>query len=335
MPTVFVAVLFFGCCTLISTAPSLPVGALCKAEGGTCVKPGTCLGWVENLDTSCKTDVCCKSAPSTVNPEPARPNNGTCGLITRVERPTSAHVQRIVGGLDAVEGEWPWQVAFLDMRGDLFCGGVLISDQFVVTAAHCFFDQSEADTQIVLGEHHLAHHTGNEVRRTAKTIVKHGDYNPVTYENDIAFVQLNSPVDITGHYVRTACLGTRDITWTSADACFASGWGYTQDYITDSRHLQHVPMQLVNTSTCSAAWRSYATVSDVQNVCAGNGTHGTCQGDSGGPLVCYRDGQYHVVGVTSFGYYTCTTAGYPDVYMRISAYLDWMISYMFLLTSTA
>ncbi|XP_052794352.1 chymotrypsinogen A-like isoform X2 [Mya arenaria] len=307
-------------------------GETCVAANGVCSKAADCTGWVDIFDVSCGHNVCCLSAPSTLHPEPPSPNNDTCGLITRV--PDRNPFARIVGGNEAVEGEWPWQVAFLDAAGDYFCGGTLITPEFVLTAAHCFVRHSEVGTRVVLGEHHLMHNTGNEVIRNIKTIVKHSKYVPTSHMDDVAFVQLDSPVDVSGHYVRTACFGSRDYTWTPADKCYASGWGYTNDYQADGHHLRHVQVTLVDTATCATAWGTNANVT-ANNVCAGNGLYGTCQGDSGGPLVCLRDGQYHVIGVTSFGYYTCSMAGYPDVFTRVTAYLDWITSYMLLMMAVS
>lgn len=58
--------------------------------------------------------------------------------------------------------------------------------------------------------------------------LQHGGYISTSHADDIAFIQLDTPVDVTGHYVRTACFGSRDLIWSSDDVCYASGWGYTK-----------------------------------------------------------------------------------------------------------
>ncbi|XP_060603449.1 chymotrypsinogen A-like [Ruditapes philippinarum] len=302
---------------------------MCIREGGTCVgSQAACTGWVEPHDLSCSQGVCCKPKPSTANPEPASPNNDTCGIITRVTTPN--RLLRIVGGDAALEGAWPWQVALVDRFGDIFCGGTLVTTEFVVTAAHCFVSYAEGDFEIVLGEHHLVYQTGNEIRRKAKVIIKHSGYTTANNADDVAFIQLDTPVDISGHYIRTACLPEQAQLWTITDECYVSGWGYTRSIDSDDRHLHHLKVNIVSNSDCAAGWGVHANITDNQ-ICAGTGTSGTCQGDSGGPLVCTRGGIYYFVGITSFGHYTCRQDGFPDVYTKVLSYKDWMTSYMLLL----
>ncbi|XP_045215576.2 chymotrypsinogen B-like [Mercenaria mercenaria] len=301
----------------------------CINEGGICVKSQTdCPGWIETYDLSCGHNVCCKPRPSTANPEPIHPNTDICGRITRLTTPNP--MLRVVGGDPALEGAWPWQVALVDLSGDIFCGGTLVTPEFVVTAAHCFVSYTEVDIEVILGEHHLVYQTGNEIRRRAKVIVKHTGYSATNNADDIAFVQLDAPVDISGHYIRTACLPDQNQHWTATDKCYVSGWGYTKSIDRDDRHLQHLRVNLVSNTECSASWGIHANITQ-NHICAGTGATGTCKGDSGGPLVCLRNDTYYLVGITSFGHYTCMRDGFPDVYTSVIKYKDWMTSYMLLL----
>ncbi|KAL4227332.1 hypothetical protein ACF0H5_012777 [Mactra antiquata] len=307
----------------------------CLIEGGQCVPTSTdCDGWIETFHLGCGDSVCCKPAPITAEPVIDQTVDNSCGIITRLKSPTNP-LLRIIGGDPALEGEWPWQVAISDQSGKQFCGGTLVSPEIVISAAHCFLDYTESDVVIVLGEHHLIYQTGNEVRRRAHIIVKHTGYNSHDRLDDFAFIQLDSPVDTSGQYVRSACLPTPGVfnyTWSPTDHCYVTGWGSTKSSSpdNDSRHLQHVRVNLVSQQQCSNAWNSYVNITNKQ-VCAGTGTIGTCHGDSGGPLVCIHDNRYYLVGVTSYGYQSCSQDGYPDVYTRVASYIDWMEAYIALL----
>ncbi|KAJ8302452.1 hypothetical protein KUTeg_018848, partial [Tegillarca granosa] len=94
----------------------------------------------------------------------------------------------------------------------------------------------------------------------------------------------------------------------------------------DSRYLQHMQITITPVEQCNASWSG--VISD-SNICVGSGQEGACQGDSGGPLVCKRGDFYILAGATSWGTRSCQELGYPNVYTRVTSYLDWIHSYIY------
>ncbi|XP_033737053.1 chymotrypsinogen A-like [Pecten maximus] len=320
----------------------------CTASGGQCTRATQCEGQVLDHTTGCrKRDVCCVIPPESVdtpsghaeNIEPTgeehtgsvepngevdlpHPGTSQCGKIT-IYPPTVDPRLRIVGGQSALEGEWPWQVSFHDITGH-FCGGSLISDQWVITAAHCLQRHTPAEVTIYLGEHHLDYVTGNENKMAIAEWIVHPTYAPSQRgtPNDIALVKLDRTVDITGHYVRAACLpGTMDV-FDGTDHCVISGWGSTMG-TADGKYLQHIAVPITPTQACNDSWNG---VIDDRQICVGHGDVGACGGDSGGPLVCLRDEHYILAGVTSWGSFSCQHYGYPNIYTRVTSYIEWINS---------
>ncbi|XP_060065314.1 chymotrypsinogen B-like [Ylistrum balloti] len=324
----------------------------CRSAGGQCTKASSCSGLVSDQTIACKRNsVCClvhlptetvdipseqsDSSPiesvgdedaGSVEPDGSvylpHPGTSQCGKIT-LYPPTVDPRLRIVGGQSASEGQWPWQVSFHDVTGH-FCGGSLISDQWIVTAAHCLQRHTPTEVTIHLGEHHLDSISGNEKKLTTSEWVVHPAYAPSQRgtPNDIALVKLEGPVDISGHYVRTTCLpGALDV-FDGTDHCIISGWGNSMG-TGDEKYLQHITVPITPTQACNESWNG---VINDRHVCVGHGDVGACSGDSGGPLVCLRDGLYVLAGVTSWGSFSCQHFGYPNIYTRVTSYLEWIKS---------
>ncbi|XP_056022442.1 chymotrypsinogen B-like [Ostrea edulis] len=301
----------------------LPKVDTCTTRGGTCIRSnGLCDGYFDQYALGCTRKICCKPAPSTANPEPAYPDTDKCGLITRVLPQHFDPRLRIVGGDPALDGEWPWQVTFQNDRGH-FCGGTLVSDQWVVTAAHCLYGQSISSIYLLLGEHHQEYKSNNERNATIRKMYIHPDYLPEnSLPNDIAMVQLSQPVNVTGHYVRTACLPRGDDVFSDVDRCYISGWGYTQG-TGDNNILQHLRVPITSSSMCNTSWDGAIT---NNHICVGHGGTGACRGDSGGPLVCQRHDSFVLAGVTSWGSPTCSELGKPNVFTKVPRYFTWIQS---------
>ncbi|RVE69983.1 hypothetical protein OJAV_G00083050 [Oryzias javanicus] len=127
---------------------------------------------------------------------------------------------RIVGGQDAPPGFWPWQVSLQTTSGH-FCGGSLINNQWVMTAAHCFLFRSASDVTVVLGLQSLQGSNPNNVSRTITTFIKHPNFR---FDNDIALLQLSSPVNFTD-YITPVCLASTGSTFYSGVNTWVTGWG--------------------------------------------------------------------------------------------------------------
>ncbi|XP_024128740.1 transmembrane protease serine 9 isoform X2 [Oryzias melastigma] len=229
---------------------------------------------------------------------------------------------RIVGGQDAKAGFWPWQVSL--QTSAHFCGGSLINNQWVLTAAHCFPSGSASGVSVVLGLQSLQGSNPNSVSRTITTLINHPSYDSVTKENDIALLQLSSPVNFTS-YISPVCLASTGSTFFSGINTWVTGWGNIASGVSlpAPQTLQEVQVPIVGNRQCKC---NYGASSITDNMmCAGllEGGKDSCQGDSGGPLVIKQNNRWIQAGVVSFGV-GCAQPNYPGVYSRVSQYETWI-----------
>ena len=234
--------------------------------------------------------------------------------------------QRIVGGIEARPNSFPWLVSIqLDNRH--ICGGTLIDDQHVLTAASCF-KQSLFPVKyaIVLGAHKLSDAANGTV--DVERLVFHSDYNDVTNENDIGLMKLTERIPAASRSVGTACLSQSVKRSSASDSYVIAGWGTTRFSSGLARPTNELRQAKVNVMTeCS---RVYPNFDARKQICAGtaNFSSDACQGDTGGGLFEKRTtdtDRWILTGIVSYGN-GCATSGYPSVYVRVSAYYDWIQS---------
>ncbi|GCB71721.1 hypothetical protein scyTo_0001681 [Scyliorhinus torazame] len=236
---------------------------------------------------------------------------------------------RIVGGSPAQLGYWPWQVS-LYYKGRHVCGATIISEDWVITASHCFFEDDSYKTSNwrlysgFISQYHLLEATQSSVSK----IVTHRGYSSDTNDNDIALMKLTRPLQFTD-YVRPACLPTHDQQFLPGMACWITGFGHTREGASStSSILLEATVNLISSGTCNQ--RSYYNGAITQRmVCAGKfgGGVDSCQGDSGGPLVCEVSGTWYLTGVTSWGI-GCARTNKPGVYARVTELTDWIFTQM-------
>ncbi|XP_059807815.1 chymotrypsin-like elastase family member 2A isoform X2 [Hypanus sabinus] len=242
-------------------------------------------------------------------------------------------MHRIVGGMEAVPHSWPWQISFQYLNNSRWqhnCGGSLIADNWVMTAAHCIHENWTY--RVVLGKHNLevSETESVAIEIAPRNIFIHKNWNPFFLTNgyDIALIKLTSPVTLSKE-IDVTCIPKAGTLLPNNYQCYATGWGrlYTFGPIPDK--LQQVPLLVVDHATCSKSdWWG-----DISNklVCAGgDGITSTCLGDSGGPLNCRgADKRWEVHGITSFGSaYSCNLKNRPSVFTRVSAFNDWISQIM-------
>ncbi|XP_061403570.1 chymotrypsin-like elastase family member 2A isoform X2 [Lethenteron reissneri] len=247
--------------------------------------------------------------------------------ISAVQGTPAAPRGRIVNGQEATPHAWPWQVSVLFFSVNSWyhkCGGSLIDAQWVMTAAHCY--SNNTINKVWLGKHNLGTHEVGEIASSISLFITHPSWNPDFPEHgfDIALIKLAAPVSLS-NTVQVAALPGADWLLQSWQSCYATGWGRLYTNGTLPRVLQQVALPVLSYDTCSRKqwWGSLVT---ENMVCAGDAQHSTCQGDSGGPLNCRTDTKWMVYGITSFGPEICNTSMKPSVFTRVSAFKRWITS---------
>ncbi|XP_038660371.1 transmembrane protease serine 11C-like [Scyliorhinus canicula] len=238
--------------------------------------------------------------------------NAICG-----RRPAIS--SRIVGGKNSKTGEWPWQV---DLEiGTLVCGASIISNRWLISAAHCF-QQSQANPSVwkaYMGSIIVGQGTSRNIRK----IIVHPDYDhPISFNNDIALLELSSPLTF-NDFIQPICLPSSSDVIAVGQRCVITGWGSLIFGGSLPTILQKAKVNIVDFNKCK---RIFGTLVNDKMLCAGTlrGGVDACQGDSGGPLVCHRPNKtWFLAGIVSFGI-ECATPNIPGVYTRITALRDWV-----------
>lgn len=275
--------------------------------------------------------VCCANLASPLLPSP-----GECGVPAWISN-------RITSGDVAGLGEFPWSTLLINEkqrgRDALFCGGVLISKLYVVTAAHCVKDLHQRWISVRLGEHAIDTEidcigtTCNEppLDVPVEELISHPKFNSTTFENDIALLRLANPVNFT-NYIKPLCLPSNQNTDTSGIVFDFAGWGQTAQNAPKSNVKQKITLRGVTYDYCRAKYNETnppRQIYDSQLCALGEFGRDSCRGDSGNALVGYvapkgEIPHYYLAGISSYGVNKCGTDGWPGVYTRVTKYVDWI-----------
>ncbi|KAM9211209.1 serine protease 27-like [Dugong dugon] len=241
-------------------------------------------------------------------------------------------LNRMVGGEDAQDGEWPWQVS-IQRNGSHFCGGSLITARWVLSAAHCFPNTSEMSLyRVLLGARQLVKPGRHAVYAQVKRVESNPLYQGMASSADVALVELEEAVTFTD-YIIPVCLPDPSVVFKAGMNCSMTGWGSPseQDRLPNPRVLQKLAVPIIDTQKCNLLY-SKDKDSDFQPqtikddmLCAGfaEGKKDACKGDSGGALVCLLDQSWLQAGVISWGE-GCARQNRPGVYIRVTAHHDWI-----------
>ncbi|XP_015606009.1 clotting factor B isoform X1 [Cephus cinctus] len=230
---------------------------------------------------------------------------------------------RIVGGTEVFENEYPWMTLIIGNGSRLVCGGSLLNDRYVLTAAHCLlrgFRQNEM--KVVLGEHDRCNGDLKTVVFSVEKLIPHPDYHSGTNYADIMLLKLNMRVTF-NEYIRPICLPnilTRTTTTIKFNGKTVSALGWGENDISKKVCTLHkVKLKLYHPIDCPTK------VSTL--LCAGisSGGQDACQGDSGGPLQILNDkGRYELIGIVSNGI-GCGDKGFPGFYTDVARMITWVV----------
>lgn len=283
-----------------------------------------------------------------------------CGQKVHETKPWSYFnlFTRIVGGNQVKQGSHPWQVS-LKRREKHFCGGTIVSAQWVVTAAHCVSDRADSThfdctyytrksedernllkyLNVTAGEHDLRIRENGEQTLPVKYIIKHPNFDPRRPMNyDIALLKLDGTFNFSSS-VLPACLPDPGEKFEAGYICTACGWGRLRENGVLPQVLYEVNLPILNSMECSRALSTLRKPIQGDTIlCAGfpDGGKDACQGDSGGPLLCRRKhGAWILAGVISWGM-GCARGwrgnemkrhyerGSPGIFTDLSAVLSWI-----------
>jgi len=237
---------------------------------------------------------------------------------------------RIVNGVPAGHGEFPWQISLLYGEYDFYwkshiCGGTLIGKRWVLSAAHCFYQTKDPSKyRVRVGEWFRYNDDEDEKDIKISKIIVHSEYNkPHPMEHDIALLELAEDADFSGPFIGAACMPGQGDDYRGAEGCWLSGWGLIAPPKYSPNQLQKLEGSIWTTEDLISIWGSRL----IQPGMIGFGTkrESACMGDSGGPLVCpskSQPGQFDVVGIVSWGTPKCQNR--PGIFTEVAHFLPWI-----------
>jgi hypothetical protein len=229
---------------------------------------------------------------------------------------------RVVGGEPPAEGRYPF-VASLQRVGATgasahFCGGSLVDEAWVLTAAHCLKSVTAGEFRVVVGATRLSAGDG-QVRQPAEIRIAPGYDGDSTHGSDVALVRLSEPVD--GIEPVEPVRPSERARWEAGDRAVVVGWGVTSETGTsasDELLAAGLPIRPDAFMAAADAYGESFRPADMLGAGPVDGSADACFGDSGGPLLIGRGTTLRQIGVVSFGR-GCGRAGHPGVYSRLGA----------------
>uniref|UniRef100_A0A3Q4GL35 Granzyme M n=2 Tax=Neolamprologus brichardi TaxID=32507 RepID=A0A3Q4GL35_NEOBR len=228
----------------------------------------------------------------------------------------NGHGSEIINGKNVPQNSMQY-MASVQINGKHVCGGFLVSEDFVLTAAHCYKNSS---MEVVIGTHNLKKVNNKKMRYSVKTC-KHPQYGKVVSGNDIMLLKLSRKLQL-DKKVKPIRLARKEIKAKDNVKCQVAGWGFTETNGKAVDVLRWVDVPLIDLKVCERKLKAKVTLPKGV-ICAGGSDtkNGFCQGDSGGPLVCNGT----AVGVVSFNMNgNCKYPNWPNVYTDISKHLSWI-----------
>ncbi|XP_066972499.1 trypsin-1-like isoform X1 [Macrobrachium rosenbergii] len=244
---------------------------------------------------------------------------------------------RIIGGQPVKpKNKYPWMVGLQVpkfAKDTYVCGGAIINDRYVITAAHCLLNfnnekRKPGEFLIGLGDHRQ-NSTNDDIEGVTafvrpKEVIIHEHYGP-EFINDIGLLKLKKPLDLSSYKrLKPVCLPTNASNTYEGAIGNIYGWGIKNKQDKFSEVLRETTVPIWGPGCVGVEFKDITIA--PQMLCAGypEGGKDTCGGDSGGPLTVEENGRHVLAGITSFGH-GCGEKGYPGVYTRVTAFLDWIL----------
>ncbi|XP_055842301.1 brachyurin-like [Episyrphus balteatus] len=242
-----------------------------------------------------------------------------------IDEVSSEQQGRITNGKVAEPKQFPYQVGLLlyGDEGKSWCGGTLISEQWIISAAHCAEGVNSADVYLGATNRTDRSEAGQQIVKVEKdNIIVHEAWDRERLLNDISLFKLPNALELSD-YIKPAKLPESGDTSTyQGKKAIASGWGRDSDSARGaSEVLRWIEVPIMANNLCGIYYMG--NIKDT-NICINTrGRKSTCNGDSGGPLVL-ADGSDTLIGATSFGIVFGCEVQFPGVFTRITSYLDWI-----------
>jgi len=226
----------------------------------------------------------------------------------------------IYGGETAEKGEFPHMVQLQSSGGSHYCGGSVISEEHVLTAAHCVTG-GPSSIKIVAGQYKLDSDDGTEQESDVEEVIIHPKYGSDGYDYDIAVLKLKTKLDLGAESVQKIALFEEDET--PLVPAQVSGWGQDENGGIPNT-LKKLNLTIYEDSVCENA---YGDIYTENMLCATgdfeNGGQCVCFGDSGSPAFIVDNGTPRQVGIVSWGN-PCANAGYPAAYAEVGKFIDFV-----------
>ncbi|KAG8454644.1 hypothetical protein GDO86_001022 [Hymenochirus boettgeri] len=228
---------------------------------------------------------------------------------------------RILGGQDSKPETRPYMVS-VQLDGVHECGGLLISDKWVLSAAHCATNKPNLTLHVVLGAYSITREEKYKIDIPVLKEIPHPLFNSTTKYNDILLLEL--PVNVTlNPAVKPLAFQTDDTDIPENTQCLVSGWGQMKQTGKKADILQDVLVPVISRDLCNRR-DYYDDEITVNMMCAGEKGKDSCEGDSGGPLLCNGV----AVAIVQGGFRQCGKPKKPGIYTRIAPYKSWIINTM-------
>lgn len=251
-------------------------------------------------------------------------NGSVAEEVERIQ--CDGNCNRIVSGWDADIYEWPW-IAALMSSGRQFCGGSLIDEKHILTAAHCVAHMSQYDVanlKVRLGEYKIKQSGETEIFESkAARVVRHKEFSQQTLHKDVAIITMAEPVPASYTKIAPVCLPSGHEKYAQRTATVI-GWGSLRENGPQPDTLQEMTVKIWDNSVCKETYGSSAPGGIMDHMlCAGQQGKDSCSGDSGGPMQIGSGDYWTQIGIVSWGI-GCGKSHYPGVYTRVTEVRDWI-----------